>query len=220
MGSGSPFAHAVTWVALLSVFGFGIVMALIGAIKLKLAQKLSLNDAQVGKLISALLFTSLIMVLVSGPFLDKFGHRLTILLGFVITCIAILIIGNAKTYGSAILGCIILGIGGKRAEHRRQYPDRSRDQSRQSGGGEQLRQRLLRPRGLPHADPGRACAEETAPRAGSDPDRSCADPGDRARRAGDLSPDQQRLRGLAVLRAADQHGGVGRGAGVAVLHRP
>jgi fucose permease len=112
MGSGSPFAHAVTWVALLSVFGFGIVMALIGAIKLKLAQKLSLNDAQVGKLISALLFTSLIMVLVSGPFLDKFGHRLTILLGFVITCIAILIIGNAKTYGTAILGCIILGIGG------------------------------------------------------------------------------------------------------------
>jgi fucose permease len=112
MGSGSPFANAVTWVALLSVFGFGIVMALIGAIKLKLAQKLNLNDAQVGKLISALLFTSLIMVLVSGPFLDKFGHRLTILLGFIITCIAILIIGNARTYGTAILGCIILGIGG------------------------------------------------------------------------------------------------------------
>ncbi len=112
MGSGSPFAHAVTWVALLSVFGFGIVMALIGAIKLKLAQKLSLNDAQVGKLISALLFTSLVMVLVSGPFLDKFGHRLTILVGFVITCIGILIIGNAKSYGTAILGCIVLGIGG------------------------------------------------------------------------------------------------------------
>ncbi len=112
MGPGSPFAHAVTWVALLSVFGFGIVMSLIGAIKLKLAQKLSLNDAQVGKLISALLFTSLIMVLVSGPFLDKFGHRLTILLGFVITCIGILIIGNAKSYGSAALGCIVLGIGG------------------------------------------------------------------------------------------------------------
>ena len=112
MGPGSPFAHAVTWVALLSVFGFGIVMSLIGAIKLKLAQKLSLNDSQVGKLISALLFTSLIMVLVSGPFLDKFGHRLTILLGFVITCIGILLIGNAKSYASAAVACIVLGIGG------------------------------------------------------------------------------------------------------------
>jgi len=112
MSSGTPFANAVTWVALLSVFGFGIVMALIGAIKLKLAQKLSLNDAQIGKLISALLFTSLIMVLVSGPFLDAFGHRLTILIGFVITCIAIAIIGTARTYGAAVMGCVLLGIGG------------------------------------------------------------------------------------------------------------
>jgi len=107
-----PFVHAVTWVALLSVFGFGIVMALIGAIKLKLAEKLKLDDAQVGKLISALLFTSLVMVLVSGPFLDAFGHRLTILIGFVITCIGIVLIGRATSYGGAILGCIVLGIGG------------------------------------------------------------------------------------------------------------
>ena len=107
-----PFVHAVTWVALLSVFGFGIVMALIGAIKLKLAEKLKLDDAQVGKLISALLFTSLVMVLVSGPFLDAFGHRLTILIGFVITCIGIFLIGTATSYGGAILGCVVLGIGG------------------------------------------------------------------------------------------------------------
>jgi fucose permease len=52
------------------------------------------------------------MVLVSGPFLDAFGHRLTILVGFVVTSIGILVIGNASSYGSAILGCIILGIGG------------------------------------------------------------------------------------------------------------
>jgi len=108
----SSFTHAVTWVALLSVFGFGIVMALIGAIKLKLAQKLNLNDAQVGSLISALMFTSLIMVLVSGPFLDSFGHQKTIMIGLIVTSIAILIIGNAKSYGTAMIGCIILGIGG------------------------------------------------------------------------------------------------------------
>jgi fucose permease len=112
MGSESPFVHAVTWVALLSVFGFGIVMALIGAVKLKLSQKLKLSDAQVGKLISALLFTSLVMVAVSGPFLDTFGHRLTILVGFLITSLGIIVIGNANSYGAAVLGCIILGVGG------------------------------------------------------------------------------------------------------------
>ena len=110
--NGSPFAHAVTWVALLSVFGFGVVMALLGAIKLKIAEKLKLDDAQVGKLISALLFTSLIMVLVSGPFLDAFGHRLTIILGFLITCVGITVIGYANSYSTAIIGCIIMGIGG------------------------------------------------------------------------------------------------------------
>src|SRR5213593_2807135 len=108
----SPFAHAVTWVALLSVFGFGVIMALLGAIKLKIAEKLKLDDAQVGKLISALLFTSLLMVLVSGPFLDTFGHRLTIILGFLITCVGITIVGNANSYSTAVIGCITLGIGG------------------------------------------------------------------------------------------------------------
>lgn len=109
---GSPFVHAVTWVALLSVFGFGVIMALIGAIKLRLSEKLKLDDAQVGKLISALLFTSLVMVLVSGPFLDTFGHRLTILIGFAVTCLGIALIGTAKSYGAALSGCIVMGIGG------------------------------------------------------------------------------------------------------------
>src|SRR5438093_4033755 len=108
----SPFAHAVTWVALLSVFGFGVIMALLGAIKLKIAEKLKLDDAQVGKLISALLFTSLLMVLGAGPFMDTFGHRLTILIGFLITCLGITIIGSANSYATAIIGCIVMGIGG------------------------------------------------------------------------------------------------------------
>jgi fucose permease len=112
MGDTSPFAHSVTWVALLSVFGFGVVMAFIGAIKLKLAEKLRLNDAQVGKLISALQFTGLVMVLVAGPFLDSFGHRLTILIGFVVVCVAIAVIGSARSFRGAVLGCILLGLGG------------------------------------------------------------------------------------------------------------
>jgi fucose permease len=52
------------------------------------------------------------MVLVSGPFLDTFGHRLTIILGFLITCVGITIVGNANSYSTAVIGCIILGIGG------------------------------------------------------------------------------------------------------------
>ena len=112
MALDSPFAHSVTWVALLSFFGSGIMMSLIGAIKLKLAQKLILNDSQIGKLISALLFTGLVMFLVAGPFLDAFGHKITILIGFVVTCLGIALLGKANAYALAVLGCIVLGAGG------------------------------------------------------------------------------------------------------------
>jgi fucose permease len=112
MALDSPFSHSVTWVALLSFFGSGIMMSLIGAIKLKLAQKLVLTDSDVGKLISALLFAGLLTYLVAGPFLDAFGHRTTILIGFVVTCLGIALIGKASVYASAVLGCVVLGAGG------------------------------------------------------------------------------------------------------------
>jgi fucose permease len=98
--------------AVLGAFGYGVIVALLGSIKLKLAEERNVDDAQVGKLISVLSFTSLIMVVVVGILLDSIGHKPVIVYGFLVSALAILIIAQAKSYGLLIAGCILLGIGG------------------------------------------------------------------------------------------------------------
>ena len=60
-------------VALSSVFGLGIAFSVIGALKLELVKVLNIDDARFGKLISALMFTSIFVVLAFGPIVDMFG---------------------------------------------------------------------------------------------------------------------------------------------------
>lgn len=62
-------------VALLSVFGLGMAFSVIGALKLELVRVLNIDDAQFGKLISALMFASLILVLIIGPLVDLLGYK-------------------------------------------------------------------------------------------------------------------------------------------------
>ncbi|MBW7997398.1 MAG: MFS transporter [Candidatus Glassbacteria bacterium] len=99
-------------VAILSVFSLGIVFSLIGAVKLKLAEKLGIDDAKVGGLISTLMFTSIFVVLFIGPLVDAWGHKPFAILGFLLSGVAILMLGMARSYGAAVVACILLGVGG------------------------------------------------------------------------------------------------------------
>jgi len=99
-------------VALLCVFGLGIVFSILGSVKLDLADKLKIRDAQVGGLISALMFTSLIVILLIGPLVDKFGHKPLAIFGFLASAACILAIAYARSYGAALVACILLGVGG------------------------------------------------------------------------------------------------------------
>jgi len=98
--------------AVLGAFGYGIVVALLGSVKLKLAEERNIDDAQVGKLISVLSFTSLIMVVVVGILLDSIGYQPVIIFGFLISALAVLIVAQAKSYGLLAAACVLLGIGG------------------------------------------------------------------------------------------------------------
>lgn len=98
-------------VALLSVFGLGIAFSIMGALKLELVKQLQINDAQFGKLISTLMFTCIIVVLAFGPLVDMFGYKPIAIMGYVLGFIAIFLLINARTYGMAILSCVILGVG-------------------------------------------------------------------------------------------------------------
>ncbi|MFH1070413.1 MAG: MFS transporter [Candidatus Glassbacteria bacterium] len=99
-------------VAILSVFALGIVFSLIGAIKLKLAEKLGIDDAKVGGLISTLMFTSIFVVLFIGPLVDAWGHKPFAILGFLLSALAIFLFGSLKSYKGVVFACILLGVGG------------------------------------------------------------------------------------------------------------
>jgi fucose permease len=98
-------------VALLSVFGLGIAFSVIGAFKLELVKQLNIDDAQFGKLITALMFTSIFVVLIFGPLVDMFGYRPVAIAGFLLGAIAVFLLVSSRSYGAAILACILLGIG-------------------------------------------------------------------------------------------------------------
>ncbi len=98
---------------LFSVFAFGFVVALLGSIKLRLAPKIGMDDAQFGKLVSVLQTTMVIMAILSGILLDNVGFQIVIILGMIVTAIAIFLIGAGATYGAVVVGCVILGIGGQ-----------------------------------------------------------------------------------------------------------
>ncbi len=99
-------------VAILAVFSLGVVFSLIGAVKIKLAEKLGIDDVKVGGLISTLMFTSIFVVLLIGPLVDAWGHKPFAILGFLLSGIAIMMLGMARSYGAAVVACILLGVGG------------------------------------------------------------------------------------------------------------
>jgi fucose permease len=98
-------------VALLSVFGLGIAFSVIGALKLELVKQLKIDDAQFGKLISALMFTSIFVVLIFGPLVDMFGYRPVAIAGFLLGAVALFMLVSSRSYGAAILSCVALGAG-------------------------------------------------------------------------------------------------------------
>ncbi|KPK87086.1 hypothetical protein AMJ80_12630, partial [bacterium SM23_31] len=99
-------------VAILGVLGIGIVFSVLGAVKLPLTEKLKIDDAKFGSLISTLMFTSIIVVLLIGPLVDAFGHKPIAVAGFLIAGISIFLLAFSGSYKSAVTACIGLGIGG------------------------------------------------------------------------------------------------------------
>ncbi len=98
--------------AVLGVFNFGIVVAFLGSIKLRLAERLSLDDARIGRLIAVWQATSLVIMLLVGPLLDRFGHRPVLILGFLIIAGSILLFATTRRVSVVFVAALLLGVGG------------------------------------------------------------------------------------------------------------
>lgn len=98
-------------VAITSVFGLGVSMALLGSVKIRLCEALGIDDGQFGKLFSAYMFSNVVFVLVAGLFSDTLGYKTVAIIGYVMGAAAILIFGQSKNYTMAMAACLLLGIG-------------------------------------------------------------------------------------------------------------
>ena len=96
----------------MSIVGVGIIFSIIGALKFELAKVLDIDDTKIGGLISVLTFSSMIFLIIIGPLVDIFGHKLIAIIGFIFGFVGAFTLISAKSYKIAILGCIFLGVSG------------------------------------------------------------------------------------------------------------
>jgi FHS family glucose/mannose:H+ symporter-like MFS transporter len=99
-------------IAVFAVFTFGMVVVFPGSIKLRLAQRLSMTDTHIGRLIMAWQVSTMLGTLLVGPLLDRFGHRLLLVAGFLIVAAAIGLFASARSAPTAFVAAIVLGLGG------------------------------------------------------------------------------------------------------------
>jgi len=95
----------------MAVFSLGISFIILGAISEELKKDLGISNAEIGNLAFALFLTSTIVQLLIGPMVDKFGHKLLAIVGFLVASLSMFIIAFASSFGMAFIACILLGIG-------------------------------------------------------------------------------------------------------------
>jgi fucose permease len=105
--------QAVTVVTASAALVFGMVLALLGSLKLALAKRLSLGEGRISFLLSALNFALMPMMIVSGLLTDSVvGPRWVIIAGSLLTGAAIAVLGFKPNYPVAITAVLLAGLGG------------------------------------------------------------------------------------------------------------
>jgi len=99
-------------VALMAVFTLGICFIIIGSVSEELKKGLGIDNAQIGSLASALFFTSMIVQLIIGPLVDKFGYKPLAVVGFLVASVSMFLLAFSPSFNSALFACILLGVGG------------------------------------------------------------------------------------------------------------
>ena len=98
-------------VALVAVFTLAICLIILGSISTELMDALGIDSGQFGTLVTALFLTSCLVQLVTGPLVDKIGHKPVAVIGFAAVSISMFILAFASSFTVALIACVILGIG-------------------------------------------------------------------------------------------------------------
>lgn len=91
------------------VFALGAIFAIFGSVKLKLQEKLGIDDAKASQLISAMMFSCLVFSIVIGAVTPALGFKVVGLLGFGAGAVCVVLLAMAPSYGAAMLAFLALG---------------------------------------------------------------------------------------------------------------
>ncbi|MEZ4621973.1 MAG: MFS transporter [Caldilineaceae bacterium] len=94
-----------------SLFGFGLIVAFLGSIKLVLAMRIGADNAQFGRVIAVFQWIMVVMAIAGGVTIDLVGHQVAICAGSLLSAIAISWIGRTRSTPVVLGCCTLLGIG-------------------------------------------------------------------------------------------------------------
>ncbi len=98
-------------VALMAVFSLGICFIIVGSISEEMKKGLGITNAEIGDLAFALFLTSMIVQLIIGPLVDKFGHKPLAIVGFLVAGVSMFLLASAASFAVAFIACVLLGVG-------------------------------------------------------------------------------------------------------------
>jgi MFS family permease len=96
---------------LIAVTMLGMCYALLGSLKLALAERLEINEDKVGGLVAAFGFMVGPVILLCGFLTDKFGPQDIWFVGAVLVGISLMLLARIQTYRGAVVAVLILGSG-------------------------------------------------------------------------------------------------------------
>jgi len=94
------------------IFMFGVVMALLGATLLPLAQRIHLDSGRAGDLFLVMNFGIFLALVLSGPAFDRFGTRPVLLVSALLLAGGLLVLAAAGNVPRLGLALFIIGLGG------------------------------------------------------------------------------------------------------------
>jgi fucose permease len=98
-------------VTIAGAFTVGMVLALLGSIKLPLAQRLGLDEPRVGGLLSALNLALIPMMLLGGILVDSLGIPWMLFLGSLMCAAGVFGLANSRTYAQCLGVILLVGAG-------------------------------------------------------------------------------------------------------------
>ncbi|MGI9072302.1 MAG: MFS transporter [Bryobacteraceae bacterium] len=94
------------------MFGFGIVMALLGAVLPLVAHRLQFDLSHAGDLFLAMNAAMLVTTFALGLVVDRFGHKAPLVVAPLFVAAALGLISRVTTFGGLVAALLFLGIGG------------------------------------------------------------------------------------------------------------